>query len=430
MIEIPAGLLEWARLPGPTLVLAEVRDRAARGARTEQGTLRVALSSEQRRQVARLLGTPWGLTDRPVRLQDLANALADHDLTVRALVEGLDGTSLVNIRQQRADARATTRRVAELERATVVTLLTDAGVPSPAIQTWLDDRGLPRAGSGELAALAEQAAHVWRRLPGPIGATPLAQLAASIGGYDAHALDYDKLLGRGTARLIAAAHAMPRPLRAGREWRQTWAQMGIKCDGVSSRVLVLNLPLTGDAPAVRWSAATPGEPIWLTLRSITGRWTAPEGARIFVCENVTVLEAAADRLRATCPPVICTDGYPANAALDLISGLAAAGCTLQVRADFDSDGLSIVDQVASVAPGVIGWRYNAATYAAHLDLDFDAESKTGNELEQLRELYRQHGTAIHEEALLDQLIADLATLATSRVLPQFHRQEQTGRLRR
>src|SRR5699024_4274625 len=96
------------------------------------------------------------------------------------------------------------------------------GVPGSVLGMWLDDPGLPKAGSGELVALAERVAVVWGRLPGPGHATPLAQLAADIGDYDAHALDYDRLLGRAVARLVAAVHRTPRPLRAGRDWRLAW----------------------------------------------------------------------------------------------------------------------------------------------------------------------------------------------------------------
>lgn len=408
MTEIPTGLVAWARLPGPALLLQYVRSRAAKGADTERGVLSVVLTSDQRREVARLLGTPWELSDRAVRLQDLGAALAEHGLTVRSFVEGVDGKPLVNLRQLRADERASARTVSERERAAVVELLRGTGVRGSAVQIWLNDQGLPKAGSGELLALAERVAVVWRQLPGLGGAMPLAQLAASFADYDAHALDYDKLLGRSVARLIAAEHGMPRPLRAGRDWRRSWGRVGVKCDGVSSRVLVLNLPLAGDAPAVRWSAAMPGEPIWLTLRSITGQWIAPAGATIFVCENVTVLEAAADRLGANCPPVVCTDGNPHNAALDLIAGLSDAQCLLKVRADFDVAGLAVVEQVRSVAPTATGWRYDSATYAKHLGSNVEAEALNKDEFQRLRELYLQHGVDIHEEAILDDLMADLA----------------------
>lgn len=413
MDEVPTGLAEWARLPGPALVLEEVRRRAAKGARTEHGTLRIELTAEQRREVGRLLGTPWEVSDRAVRLQDLAAALAEHGLTVRGLVEGIDGRPLVNVRQQRADERASARAAAQRERAAVVELLVGAGIYASTVATWLDEQGLPRAGSGELRALAEQVVRVWRQLPSSGGAMPLAQLAATVADNDAHALDYDQPLGRAVARLVAAQHGMPRAFRAGRDWRRAWARVGVKCNGVSSRVLVLNLPLAGEAPAARWSGVAPGEPIWLTLRSITGPWTAPAEATVFVCENVTVLEAAADRLGADCPPVVCTDGNPANVALDLLAGFSAAGCTIRVRADFDAAGLAIVEQMRSVVPAARGWRYDAATYAAHLGLDLQPGGPTSNELERLRVLYRQHGIAVHEEAILDQLIADLDYVVSS-----------------
>lgn len=407
MGKIPSGLVEWARLPGPALVLAEVRRRAAKGARTEQGTLPVGLTASQRREVARLLGTPWEISDRAVRLQDLAAALAEHGLTVRSLVEGIDGGPLVNVRLLRADERASARAAAERERSAVVELLVATGIHAFAATTWLDDHGLPKAGSGDLWALTEQVARVWRQLPSRRGVIPLAQLAATVADNDAHALDYDRLLGRAVARLVAVAHGLPRPLRAGRAWRRAWGHVGVRCDGVSSRVLVLNLPLAGEASAARWSGAVPGEPLWLTLRSISGLWTAPADATFFVCENVTVLEAAADRLGADSRPVICTDGNPANVALDLIAGLSAAGCPIRVRADFDAAGLGIVDQVRSVAPAAAGWRYDASTYAAHLGLDVPAPVESMDEWAQLHALYAQHNTAVHEEAILDQLVADL-----------------------
>jgi hypothetical protein len=88
-------------------------------------------------------------------------------------------------------------------------------------------------------------------------------------------------------------------------------------------VLVLDLPLDGPAPAARLCAATPGEPVWLSLRALDGEWSAPTGTQVFVCENPTIVEAAADELGSCCPPVVCTDGIPTTAALDLLAGLSA-----------------------------------------------------------------------------------------------------------
>src|SRR5437764_5830560 len=99
MSEVPPGLAAWARMAGPSVVLDAVRERARQGFRTETWTLRVGLTAEERREVARLLGTPWDVTGRPVRLQDLGAALAEHGLTVRGLVEALDGRPILDRRR-------------------------------------------------------------------------------------------------------------------------------------------------------------------------------------------------------------------------------------------------------------------------------------------------------------------------------------------
>jgi uncharacterized protein (TIGR02679 family) len=413
--ELPPGLVAWARMAGPAAVLDAVRQRAQRGSRTEDGKLSVELPPPRRGEVARLLGTPWDVSGQPVRLQYLAAALAEHGLTVRTFVEALDGRPVVNRREVRAERQA----AAAAERSAAVSLLAAAGIDAGCAEAWLADPSLPRPGTGEMRALAAQVARVWGRLPSTPGpGVRLARLAATALG-DAHALDYGQELGRAVSRLIALAHGLPRPLRAGRDWRRAWASAGVRCDGVSSRVLALNLPLCGDAPAARWSAAAAGEPLWLSLRSIAGSWSAPAGATVYVCENPTVLEAAADELGPRCLPLVCTDGIPSIAALDLLAGLADAGCAINVRADIDHAGFVVVEQVRSVAPAATAWRYDTTTYAQHLGLDPAADpaaDPAGDEdarLRQLRALHAQHQIPLHEEALLDQLLSDLAGCAES-----------------
>jgi hypothetical protein len=56
------------------------------------------------------------------------------------------------------------------------------------------------------------------------------------------------------------------------------------------------------------------------------------------------------------------------------------------------------------------WRYDTATYAAHLGLPDQGASTngdTGERLARLRDLYRLHGTPLHEEVLLNELLQDL-----------------------
>ncbi|RKT55520.1 DUF2399 domain-containing protein [Saccharothrix australiensis] len=408
--EIPSGVEDWARLPGPASVLDVVHTRARRGHRTEAGTLTaLVLTEQQRREVALLLGTRWELSGKPVRLQDLAAKLAEHGLTVRGLLEALSGGRVEPDRARRDRARAE----AAAETARAATHLVEAGVPAHAVEQWLADPGSPQAGAGALESLAEQVAAVVTRLRTTSGGTRLAHLAADL-LRDAHALDPDRQLGRAVARVLAVVHGLPRPQRAGRAWRAAWASAGVVCDGVSSRVLALNLPLTGESPAVRLCAAAPGEPVWLTLRSLTGTWTAP-AVDVFVCENPTVAEAAADAFGDACPPLVCTDGMASGAALDLLAGLAAAGCAIHARADFDPAGFTIAEQVLFVAPGARAWRFDATTYADETGLDGSFATPDGlmAAVEELRTAYDRMCAPVHEERLLDRLLADLANASRS-----------------
>ncbi len=400
-MRVPDGLAAWARLAGPATVLDEVRRRARRGHSTDAGALRVDLTPDRRREVARVLGVRWEASGRPVRLQDLSAALADHGLTLREFVEALDGAVVVEDRLVRSQRDV--RR--DEERAAAGQELRAAGVGAEDVARWLDDPVLPRPGTGELQSVAHEVALVARRVAArerPIG---LAALAAELFG-DAHALDHAQLTGRATARLLATVHGLPAPSRGGREWRAAWAAAGVRCDGVSSRVLTLNLPLRGDGAAARWCTATPGEPVWLTLRAVAAASSVPVPRRVFVCENVTVLEAAADELGPACPPMVCSDGIPSHAALDLVATLAAAGCPISVRADVDEAGFVVVDQVRRVAPAAELWRFDLALYRQFATVT-DAMGE-GDGLPALVAAYTAAGRAVHEEELIDLLLADLS----------------------
>ena len=418
MTRVPDALLAWAKMTGPARVIGAARTRAQRGQRTENGALATLdLSESERREIGLVLGTPWAVSGRPVRLQDLAARLAEHRVSVLDLIEALDGTRPVENRVLRADsAQAAT---AELESTRAV--LTAAGLDEALVRAWLSDASLPKPGAGALLGLAGQVAVVWAAVPGP-RAVPvrLAALAAAT-RRDAHALDATTALGRAVARLCAVVYGLPRPQRAGAVWRTAWSAAGVRCDEVSSRVLVLNLPLLGEGPAVRLCSAARdcAEPLWLTLRSLVGEWRVAPGTTVFVCENPTVVEAAADALGALCPPMVCTDGMPSGAAADLLAELAACGADLRVRADFDGAGLTIVEQIRSVAPTARAWRFDATAYLERAGAavipggQAGSVDGDGDEWAALRRAFLETGVTVHEEQLLGSLLADLQRAADS-----------------
>ena len=98
---------------------------------------------------------------------------------------------------------------------------------------------------------------------------------------------------------------------------------------------------------------------------------------VFVCENPSIVESAADRLGAGSAPLVCTYGKPSLAALTLLRALNRCGARLCVRADNDTTGRAIVPSILALCPGAVTWR-------------FDETSPT------------------FEEQLVDDLLADLA----------------------
>lgn len=363
---ITQPLQAWIKLGGPAKVIAEVRRRIeARG--TVSGDINIPLTDTERREVGKLLGLNWAISGKKVTVVGLERALAARSTTLRQLAEFLGPLD-----DHRAD-RASRAAVRQDELEAAASALIAVGVSEGVAQWFIKLRGRPKPGTGELLTHAQQVASVWIQLPSverqPVS---LAVFAAAVAD-DPHALDKDADLGRAVAVLIAAttlhqadptadlsARIVPGAITASEMWRSLWESRNVVCDQVSSLVLCLNLPLTGDAPAatLATAAATCGEPVWLTHRSLIGDWAPRPGLRtIYVCENPAVVEAAADRYGARCAPLVCTYGWPSSAALTLLQGLEKAGVQLLARADDDSAGQKIVAKLFELTPTSRPWRY-------------------------------------------------------------------------
>jgi len=268
------------------------------------------VSGDERCAVERLLGRPPGRGEGvTVDLAELARSGAAPDLT----------SALAVIHGPIADKRA--------ERAAWEAVWDRAAAPARerGLEPWLAEL---RA-SGVLRRLATDAdeaeallSRFWLlvdHLPG--GGRPLSALAAAVAG-DAHALDPGRPLAALARRYLRK--------RAGEEAEDDphtlWALAGVRVGGgVTSRVLVLNMPASGSAPTDR------------------------------------LLATAADRLGGRSAPLVCTDGHAGAAVITLLRGLRAAGCALFHQGDFDWGGLAIGQRVIG-ALGARPWRFDAAAY--------------------------------------------------------------------
>ncbi|NUK32293.1 DUF2399 domain-containing protein [Streptomyces lunaelactis] len=363
---IPQPLQAWVKLAGPAKVIAEVRRRLeARGA--VSGDINVQLTEAERREIGKLLGLKWVTSGKNVTVAALEKALAARSTTLLLLAQ-----SLGSLDDHRADrARKTAARQEELEAA--ADTLMAVGVPEPVARWFIKLRRRPKPGTGALHSHMQQVATVWMHLP-EADEQPLSlAVFAAETTDDPHALDKDTDLGRAVALLITAVtlhqaeptadlstRIAPGTITASETWRSLWESRGVVCDQVSSVVLCLNLPLVGATPAaiLATAAASCGEPIWLTHRSLTGEWAPKAGlGTVYVCENPAIVEAAADRFGADCAPVVCTYGWPSSAAITLLQGLEQAGVQLLVRADDDAAGQKITAKLLMHTPKSGMWRY-------------------------------------------------------------------------
>jgi uncharacterized protein (TIGR02679 family) len=88
--------------------------------------------------------------------------------------------------------------------------------------------------------------------------------------------------------------------------------------------------------------AEAAEPYVMTLRSLLAATPLSFAhATALVCENPSIVSAAAERLGDTSPSLLCTGGWPNTAVTTLLEMLSASGCELRVQCDGDSEGQAI-----------------------------------------------------------------------------------------
>lgn len=259
--------------------------------------------------------------------------------------------------------------------------------------------GLIRRLAGTPAAgrlLIEHALRVLARLPA--AGMPLAELATVVG--DAHALDLGRPLATVVLRIVRAGTGVDPGDR-----RLAWAAVGVEVDPLSVSALVLGLRARGNGlvPQILAACADAGEPCRLTLRQLRGGLDL-DLAELFVCENPSVVVAAADRLGANCRPLLCVEGQPGSAARIVLD---AAGARVRYHGDFDWPGVRIAAEVLARTAGR-PWRFDSAAYgAAAKGVELSGVPVSASWDAGLRVAMEASGKVVHEEAVLEGLIADL-----------------------
>lgn len=407
------GTPELARLWGRARDLVERRDLAL------TGTVSLpAASDAERAAIEQLLGRVIaGRGTLRIPLADLDRALRDtrYGAGLTQVLEAVGGTSLVA-----RGGEAAARRQARRDR--FASARANPLAASPAIATWLDileGGALARAARGRDDEVLAECLSTLARLP----ASPpiLRTVLASEIGRSPHALDDGAPVSTLVLRALALQEDVDPP-RTSAERRALWRTAGVLADTVSADVLVLGLRLEGDDPASRLASAgaTMGEPIRLTLRSLRDLDLAElTDRRVYVCENPSILELAAERLGQAAPPLVCLDGEPTTAAVRLLTALRAAGVELRYHGDFDPKGVEIASALMRL--GARPWRFGLRDYLAAvargLATDELAAGKVSASWDSgLRDAMAAVGAAVYEEQVAEDLIADLADERRRRVV--------------
>ncbi|MEZ5374787.1 MAG: TIGR02679 family protein [Microthrixaceae bacterium] len=407
---------------------ATARRRLERNGLTLEGSpLRLdGLAPAERLAIAGLLGVS-AAGDRPLRVP---LATLDERLRLGAAavglvewIEMLDG-SIRNRPAERAQAGA--EREVSWSATEAHPVLSDR----PELQSWL--AGIRSSGAatrmaGSVPAGAELAGRVLDVLTKlPANNVTLAQLAARLFG-DAHALDRDRALGRLVDAALKATTADAdydsewvdgKDVRTGElayDWRRRWAIQGVICDDLSVSVLALNLPAGGTdiIAGMLDGHSSFGMPVRLTLRQLgDADLEVARGTLVRICENPSVVAHAATTLEDEAAPLVCVEGQPNTAAFALLDLLAADGCRFAYHGDFDWGGLRIARSVID-RYGAKPWRFQLTDYLAaadlgRLELGPPPSGMTAAWAPGLVDAMANASVAIHEEQVLDGLLADLA----------------------
>jgi uncharacterized protein (TIGR02679 family) len=356
----------------------------------------------QRDAVSRLFGKPVPFGSIvTVKLSELDGLLRHGEIcaSLREAVEGLAGP-IRNLREEQLMLEEQWHRLFDEAR--------DHAGHDARLKVWIDrlerDGSLRRLGGDPAPAekLLESAMAIARRLPA--NGIPIAELAAISTG-DSHALDAGRPLASLVLQLVSDSEIEDR--------RDTWASLGVLCDELSVPVLTLNLISCSDGMTARALClhAEAGEPYRLSTRQLLREMPAFDAAKhgtIYVCENPTVVAAAASRLGPKSAPIVCTEGQPRTACRLLLKRLTDSGIALAYHGDFDWPGIQIANVIYR-RHGFTPWRFSAA--------DYRRESRTlplkGSPIEALWDAdlspaMIEAGHAIHEEQLLETLLLDLS----------------------
>lgn len=413
MTTLPRALHDHLAAPSLAQMWTDLRERLERSGHAIRGTIVTDLDDDGADRLGGLLGRSLGRGTCRIRLADLDVALrssiAGRGLV--AVVAELTGGTLRDRPAERAQSQAGREQLwAHLDKLLMAAGLADQDWVAPWTD-WLHRGGvltrLPAPAADPALSMAVRV--IAAVLSGGGAPRSLAALATQHTGT-AHGLDDGTPAGTLALRGLAFAVQAPPPASAA-ERRALWQRVGVSTDEISGTVLAWALRPPGTD---RWSAmmrerAELGLVTHLTVHELErAPALTPPGEVVHACENPQVLQqlaaAGVDR------PVICTSGNPAAAGSLLLDRL-----TVRYHGDFDWPGIAIARRI--ILRGATPWRLGSGDYlnaTARLPADHRLALTGRPEVtpwdEGLQAIMIATDVAVHEEAIVDLLLADIGNV--------------------
>lgn len=384
------------------------------------------ISAEERREVGLIVARRYSPWVDSIRLVDLDAALQKlpEPASVLAVVEGVLERPPRDLPAERNAARAAWAAVWEEARQH------PAVARHPGLQEWLDQlaRGTLRrvARNTDARELLLEVLRVLGELPA--SEPELLSLLAERTLHNPHALDPDRPTGSLVIRALAFLEGQT--IRGSGERRDLWYRYNVVCDRLSSTVLALNLRASGSNATtfvdILRLHADAGEPLHLTL-SMLQRWGREvhwQSRVVHVCENPSVMDAAARTLASSCAPLVCVSGQMSIAARRLLRSLLDDGVDVRFHGDFDWGGIEIANAVMALARPpqyVHPWRYTLVDYRHGLTTSpgDDLQGRCVHPMwdKELGVQMAQAGRCVYEEGLVALLLDDLRISAPRDSVP-------------
>jgi len=410
MITIPPALRRYLLVPSLQPLWLTLRDRLERNGHAVRGAVTVRLDDEGADRLSGLLGRAVGSGPAQLRLAELDASLRASAAArgLAAVVADLTGAPLRNLPAERDAARAGRQELwAHLHRLLSEHGMADEDWVAPWAE-WLRRGGLltrlPAARATAVLAITVQV--LTRVLDDTRSPAGLAELASEVAG-DAHGLDDGSAAAALILRALAFALQVP-PAASAAERRELWRRVGVATDEISGTVITWGLRPPGRG---RWSAmmrerADLGLVTHLTVHELCRAAELTGSDQIIhACENPQVLQRLA--AAGIDGPLACFSGNPASAGTILLMRTV-----VHYHGDFDWPGIGIARRIFD--RGARPWRLNRDDYLegierlpAEVRLGLSGRAEATPWDERLRAAMMAADVAVHEEAIVDILLADL-----------------------